>query len=384
MELVHQPRERGLALPRHPYHYSNEQLISRFDTHLRLLNLSPLTIRDYIGVVRKFARATQKPFVAVTRSDVTAYLGWLMEQKGRNRRRLTIEKATIAREHDILGGVFYDFLLRDKYILKSPFLGVPRCKVPKYLPEPAFSDETIARLIAACEHTRELAIIELYYGSGIRSQELVNLRVEDLNLADGTFRVNRGKGDKDRIAYFGTKAAEALKVYLAGRKRGPVFIPERKQRGSLKFVDGYKRAYWIAYWRSRDADGRWKMHCDRIGSYEELPTKERAQAALDAFLADKLPEPVIPEQPLTKSYIARILKRVAKRAGETGVHPHRFRTTFATHLLRERINHKPSRRMNERELMSFLGHSNLAATQKYLALDPSLLRAIHAKCHPHG
>src|SRR5882762_1968006 len=103
MELVHQPERQRLALPRHPYQYSNEQLISRFDTHLLLRNFSKLTILGYIGVVRKFARVTQKDFVAVKRFDVTAYLGWLMEQKGRNRRKSTIQKATVAREHDIIG-----------------------------------------------------------------------------------------------------------------------------------------------------------------------------------------------------------------------------------------------------------------------------------------
>jgi site-specific recombinase XerD len=126
------------------------------------------------------------------------------------------------------------------------------------------------------------------------------------------------------------------------------------------------------------------MRCDRIGSYEELPTKERAQVALDAFLADRLPAPAIPEKPVTKRRISRIVNEIAKRAEVLGVHPHRFRTTFATHMLRSRANQPKLKRMNELELMALLGHSNLIATQKYLALNNQDVTDSYRKFHPHA
>ncbi|MDZ7816926.1 MAG: tyrosine-type recombinase/integrase [Planctomycetota bacterium] len=68
------------------------------------------------------------------------------------------------------------------------------------------------------------------YSTGMRASELVSLNVEDVNMRDGLARIT-GKGDKERIVYFGSHALAAIRAYLPLRERvstqgkaGPLFI----------------------------------------------------------------------------------------------------------------------------------------------------------------
>jgi len=67
----------------------------------------------------------------------------------------------------------------------------------------------------ACEK-RDLAMMEVLYGSGIRLSELVRMNVEDLDLANGLARVT-GKGEKTRIVPLGAQSITAIESYLATR-----------------------------------------------------------------------------------------------------------------------------------------------------------------------
>jgi integrase/recombinase XerD len=80
---------------------------------------------------------------------------------------------------------------------------------------------------------RNVALLELLYASGMRVSEIVNLRLEDINLA-ASQAIVRGKGDKERIVPFGVSARKALDDYLRGA-RGQL---ARGQRSALVFIDG--------------------------------------------------------------------------------------------------------------------------------------------------
>jgi site-specific recombinase XerD len=200
--------------------------------------------------------------------------------------------------------------------------------------------------------------------------ELAHLRVEDVNLNAGSLIVRRGKGGDDRIALFGRPAAAALREYLEGRKVGPLFVSETtKQRGG---VTRGKYGDWWGQWREGG-----KLRSIRLGDYE-IPTKERARQALDAFLLNNLPglPRKAPSGGLTARSIYRIVVQAAKRAGITGVHPHCLRHSCATHCL----NHG----MDIRFVQELLGHTSLMATQKYLHLATANLQKVHAKFFPRG
>lgn len=107
-------------------------------------------------------------------------------------------------------------------LLRSP-------KLPKTLPR-VISEERASNLLNQLPQKaatlgkrfpeRDLAIVELLYGTGVRVSELAGLRLEDLDLSDKWIRV-RGKGKKERQVPLGSKAAGALEAYLRVRHAAP-------------------------------------------------------------------------------------------------------------------------------------------------------------------
>jgi integrase/recombinase XerD len=120
---------------------------------------------------------------------------------------------------------FYRYLLQDDCLDFNPLANVllPKkwLKLPDYL-----AIEDIFRLLDAPDittiiGTRDKAILEVMYASGLRISEVVELKLDDIYLEDGFLRV-LGKGGKERIVPFGAKARDCLQDYL-GRSR-PVLL----------------------------------------------------------------------------------------------------------------------------------------------------------------
>jgi integrase/recombinase XerC len=91
---------------------------------------------------------------------------------------------------------------------------------------------------------RDLAILELLYGCGVRVSELVGLNLDDLDRGERWLRV-RGKGRKERQVPFGGKAADALERYLAERASGEqaLFLNHRGGRLTDRGVRGIIKLY---------------------------------------------------------------------------------------------------------------------------------------------
>jgi len=114
---------------------------------------------------------------------------------------------------------FFGFLQREGAIKRNPALDVPSPKAKRRLPQTLDVDQ-MARLLALkpenALQVRDLALMELFYSSGLRLGELITLRLRDLNLDTGEVRV-MGKGRKERLAPVGSKAVAALRQWLAQR-----------------------------------------------------------------------------------------------------------------------------------------------------------------------
>ncbi|MDR3387403.1 MAG: tyrosine recombinase XerC [Rudaea sp.] len=107
---------------------------------------------------------------------------------------------------------FYRYLAREGEATSNPALGVRSPKVPRKLPQVLDVDEVAALLDFPADDpqaTRDRALLELLYSSGLRVSELTDLRWRDLDLHDGMVRVT-GKGSKTRVVPVGTKAIVAL------------------------------------------------------------------------------------------------------------------------------------------------------------------------------
>jgi integrase/recombinase XerC len=114
---------------------------------------------------------------------------------------------------------FYEFLVRERVVKYNPAHDVRAPKAIRRLPQTLDADQ-MARLLEIPAGdvfvTRDHAIMELLYSSGLRLAELVSLDVTGLDLADRTVHVV-GKGNKARIVPVGTEATGALRRWLAER-----------------------------------------------------------------------------------------------------------------------------------------------------------------------
>src|SRR5574337_1083538 len=136
--------------------------------------------------------------------------------------RRGIARSSIARKLATLRS-FFRYLCREGVVAANPAKLVSTPKLPKRLPAHLTVDE-VDRLLASAMGqdppvARDLAILELFYASGIRLSELTGLDVRDVDVREGLVRV-KGKGGKERIVPVGSKATAALRRYLDRRSEG--------------------------------------------------------------------------------------------------------------------------------------------------------------------
>jgi len=117
---------------------------------------------------------------------------------------------------------FYNYLMREGLIESNPLVKISGLKTEKKLPE-FVSDEKMKLLLDSSvfnknfEGVRSQLIIEMLYGTGIRRAELINLKVNDIDLNKKTLKVT-GKRNKQRIIPFPVNLAELINKYLLLRK----------------------------------------------------------------------------------------------------------------------------------------------------------------------
>ena len=114
---------------------------------------------------------------------------------------------------------FFEFLVNRKGFTSNPVIGLRAPKSPKTLPQ-ALSIEQAIKLVDISDDAvlsvRDHAILELFYSSGLRLSEVVNLNIDSLDFTEGTVIVT-GKGNKTRIVPMGTHAMDAIQIWLKNR-----------------------------------------------------------------------------------------------------------------------------------------------------------------------
>jgi integrase/recombinase XerD len=213
---------------------STPQPLTAFLSYLKVeKGLSPLTVEAYGGDLSQLAEFLEKrnrTLLSAARPDLLAFLEQLTANmvEGRSRAR----KLSAMRH-------FYKFLLLDKKVKHDPTLNIESPRQWKILPKSLAVEEIDAMLAQEKSKPqdpalaiRNEALLELLYATGMRVSEIVNLRLEDLNL-QASSAIVRGKGDKERIVPFGVAARDALVIYL--RDARPSLC--KLQRSPLVFLD---------------------------------------------------------------------------------------------------------------------------------------------------
>jgi len=199
--------------------------VEKLRTELKIRGFSPLTIRNYSFFVEKFINRIGKGCNNLNEDDAKLYLSEMFEDKSKN----TIMLAAASLKF------FY------KEILAKDFDNVKIPKKDKKLPE-VLSKAEIRSLIDSTDNRKSRLIISFLYSSGLRVSELVNLKVNDINLEENTGWVRKGKGSKDRMFTISKTLCEELKEYLEERDNEYVFSKNNPltTRNIQKIVKGTK------------------------------------------------------------------------------------------------------------------------------------------------
>jgi integrase/recombinase XerC len=302
-----------------------DDLIERYIQYLKYeRNASPHTIRNYhsdLVQFRDFLAGKDKSAAvdvdAVSALRIRAFLSHLFQKQE--------QKSSIARKLAAIRA-FFKFLARERLIAEDPAAGVSTPKLEKKLPRIMTEEEmnTFLDRVADAAQTgdpailRDRAILEMLYASGLRVSELAGLDLRSVNFGD-SFVLVRGKGDKERIVPFGSKARGALEAYLPARER---MLRETRTGSTALYLNVYG-------------------------------------------------------QRLTTRSIDRILKRYVQTYSpdvNVKVSPHSLRHAFASHLLAEGAD--------LRAIQEMLGHKSLATTQKYTQVSIKQLMDVYDRTHP--
>jgi site-specific recombinase XerD len=170
-----------------------------------LKGFSKQTIKSYVYNVSRFLDFVERSRLNLSSDSVKGYL--LVQDVGINTSRL--QYASIS------------FFFRE--VLKNPFSfeQVPIKKKEKRLPK-VISKEKIRRMIELTENLKHRLVIKLFYSSGMRLQELINLKRKDIDFERGVLNVVRGKGNKDRV----TLISDGLKLDLLKYYSNNIFKTE--------------------------------------------------------------------------------------------------------------------------------------------------------------
>ncbi len=293
-------------------------------------NASSHTIRNYSSDLQQFYSflthtpgGEERPAPELEQIDnltIREFLGALYQKSNR--------KSSVARKLATLRS-FMKYLSVQGVIQSNPAKIVASPKQENRLPE-HMTIEAVTGLIEAPDTStdsgkRDRAILELLYGAGLRVGELVGLNLGDISLGEGLVRVV-GKGRKERIVPFGSRAAEALRDYFQVRSK------------------------------------RFRVN--------KLPVKEKGPAAEAVFLNNRGGR-------LTSRSVGYLVDRhVGKLAQRLKVHPHTLRHTFATHML--------GAGADLRAIQELLGHESLSTTQKYTHVSVEQLIRVYQSCHPRA
>jgi integrase/recombinase XerC len=136
-----------------------------------------------------------------------------------NRHRQGLGSASLQRELSAIRS-FYHYLVKNNLVTLNPAHYVKAPKSIRKLPKTLDVDQVCGLLDAGTDsvlEVRDVAMFELFYSSGLRLSELVDLNLADLDLNDKSLRVQSGKGGKARILPIGSKAILAIQNWLKHR-----------------------------------------------------------------------------------------------------------------------------------------------------------------------
>ena len=199
------------------------------------LNYSDYTIKNYQLDLTDFFKYVNKSnidFLNIKNTHVRGYLKYLDT--------CNLKNTTISRRISALR-TFYNYLLEKGFVKSNIFLNVKNPKLEKKLPNYLNYTE-IEELLASIntsssEGLERRLLVEMFYSTGCRVGEMVNIKISDIDFSSKTIKV-MGKGSKERIVYYGDYASKYLEDYLKNKDRkGYLFTNKRGEKLTIEEVE---------------------------------------------------------------------------------------------------------------------------------------------------
>lgn len=185
----------------------NANILKQFINAKRIEGRSNTTLYNYAKEASRMFLTLNKHYTAITSVDIRDYLAWRKQQKN-------LSSTTISNMRMYLMS-FFKWLYIQEYIPKNPMDKIGVIKTESKVID-VLSDEESEMIRCACDNERDLAIVDLLSGSGIRVSELCALNRQDIDFDNNEFIVF-GKGSKERVCFLTGKAKVHLKWYLESR-----------------------------------------------------------------------------------------------------------------------------------------------------------------------
>jgi integrase/recombinase XerD len=185
----------------------NEDIVNEFLAVLEASGASQDTIKAYKSALYDFISFLKgKPLREVTLRDVVAWRNERLKN-GFNGKKTESKDSWLATLH------YYTIFLKKFFKWLGLNLSVPSVKKPARKVE-ALSDEEVSRLLAVATRVEEKIILKLLLDTGLRSRELLSLRVSDINFDEKVIRVREAKYGRERYVTATQETFEMIKAYI--------------------------------------------------------------------------------------------------------------------------------------------------------------------------
>ncbi len=216
-----------------------DNLMFKFTEHLKVLNRSSSTINAYTTHLEHFFKSVKETNIQKINKDmIENYISGLynyitVHNKPYSTGTLCVKIRSIKR--------FFEFLEKANIIFIDPAERIKEPKVNRRILKPLLTTKEINNLmdqpnLGTLMGIRDRTIMEVFYSTGIRKNELCKLSIYDADLTGRMIRINKGKGQKDRVVPMGKHAARFLKEYIS--KARPFFTKKNRTCRHL-FVDRF-------------------------------------------------------------------------------------------------------------------------------------------------
>lgn len=194
------------------------ELLHSFTLHMQVKNYSPPTMDSYGRGLRTFLEHLTGLGITdvkrVTKDVLYDYQAEIMEQRKARGLSWSFVSAKIRAVKR-----FFEQLEASGALLVNPAEYIKEPKKEKHLPRTVLTEDEVRKILdqpnlGTMTGIRDRAVLEVFYSTGVRLEEMTNLTIYDCDLQGGLLRVNKGKGSKDRVVPLGKHAVRFLKEYI--------------------------------------------------------------------------------------------------------------------------------------------------------------------------